>query len=774
MMAILAAATGWAQAGYGVIIDGVEITSDNYQNITSDNGFFAVTSGEGSVAYDPYSNTLTLNGAMIDPTSDVGLELPAGVNVVLQGSNNIGVTPIGTGEPKVIAVNGNCTISGSGSLNCSIFGGNGIYIATNSTLTIKDCFVNVSASGDAEYDNGMGYGIRSAENVTAGALVVDYAKVVASGTNGGIRYISSLTLKGCGITSPTGASFDNSYWWGVSDSNGIVSQVTIDIIDEPYAVLDNQGTFTFYYDKQKNKRGGTVFDVKPNAESQDWKYNDFITIVDFDESFASYSGMTSLQSFFYDLENLTEIRNLSRLVTTGVTNMEAMFYYCTSLEELDLSGFNTANVTNMNFMFYLCGSLKTIVIGSGWNTENLVSDGGNFMFQDCTSLVGSQGTAYASNPVLDVSYAHIDGGESNPGYFTGVPEPYALLNARSLLFDYKLTFYYDDQKEYRRIETIEYQGEQIESETTFFNINDKEWTVLRTGDGIIIDYCDVIHEAAVDVSFANYHGLTDLSGFFRNLASLPSIEGLQYLNTENVTDMSGMFEDCTNLNALDVRHFDTSNVTDMSRMFASCESLSTILCNDDWQRNDLVSDEMFVGCNHLENYADDAANDASFANPITGYFTGSIKKGDMNRDEVLDIADVLALTNLILGIVPLTDNLLAHGDMNNDDGLTIADVTLLIGAAVRQPAIDVLNKKLKVIKDLYQLVVYDLSEKDPDHEQSKCWEMLEEIKTTIDELHDAIRTVTTDEQITDIQIMLASVSSQLYGLRELIASLSQP
>ena len=40
------------------------------------------------------------------------------------------------------------------------------------------------------------------------------------------------------------------------------------------------------------------------------------------------------------------------------------------------------------------------------------------MFYGCTNLVGVQGTAYdASNP-RDKTYAHIDGGPDNPGYFT--------------------------------------------------------------------------------------------------------------------------------------------------------------------------------------------------------------------------------------------------------------------------------------------------------------------------------------------------------------------
>ena len=39
------------------------------------------------------------------------------------------------------------------------------------------------------------------------------------------------------------------------------------------------------------------------------------------------------------------------------------------------------------------------------------------MFNNCTSLVGGQGTKYDSTKV-DKTYARIDGGTSNPGYFT--------------------------------------------------------------------------------------------------------------------------------------------------------------------------------------------------------------------------------------------------------------------------------------------------------------------------------------------------------------------
>jgi hypothetical protein len=40
------------------------------------------------------------------------------------------------------------------------------------------------------------------------------------------------------------------------------------------------------------------------------------------------------------------------------------------------------------------------------------------MFDVCHSLVGGKGTAYSSSNPKDKTYAHIDGGTSNPGYFS--------------------------------------------------------------------------------------------------------------------------------------------------------------------------------------------------------------------------------------------------------------------------------------------------------------------------------------------------------------------
>lgn len=86
----------------------------------------------------------------------------------------------------------------------------------------------------------------------------------------------------------------------------------------------------------------------------------------------------------------TKIRNcplvwcdVSNLDTSKFTDMSYMFFYCTSISNIDVSRWNVGNVTFMQGMFYGCTSLKSLNI-EGWNTSS-VSDMTN-LFNGCNSL----------------------------------------------------------------------------------------------------------------------------------------------------------------------------------------------------------------------------------------------------------------------------------------------------------------------------------------------------------------------------------------------------
>lgn len=76
-------------------------------------------------------------------------------------------------------------------------------------------------------------------------------------------------------------------------------------------------------------------------------------------SFRNYSGT--------ELDHET-----SMLDTTNFTDMSYMFYYCSNLTSLDLSGFNTSNVKNMNNMFAHCHSLTELDL-SNFDTSNVTN-----------------------------------------------------------------------------------------------------------------------------------------------------------------------------------------------------------------------------------------------------------------------------------------------------------------------------------------------------------------------------------------------------------------
>ena len=140
-------------------------------------------------------------------------------------------------------------------------------------------------------------------------------------------------------------------------------------------------------------------------------------------SYLNTSEVTYMGRMFVNCKKMKSL-DLSSFNTSKVTNMGDMFYACDSLTSLDLSSFNTSKVIYMNGMFHGSTHLQTIYVSNDWSTAAVTSS--NNMFYACRSLVGGQGTTYSYLNPDDKTYAHIDGGTSNPGYFTEKPkEAYA-------------------------------------------------------------------------------------------------------------------------------------------------------------------------------------------------------------------------------------------------------------------------------------------------------------------------------------------------------------
>ena len=185
----------------------------------------------------------------------------------------------------------------------------------------------------------------------------------------------------------------------------------------------SSNTLTFKYgEKPTGGEGITVYDIPDASNSPDWNSEaSSITTVVFDVSFKD-AHPTTCFTWFQNCTSLTTINGIENLNTENVRDMDYMFYNCSSLSTLDLSGFNTAKVMSMEMMFCNCSKLTTIYASSNFTTSAVMFS--SSMFTGCTSLVGA--IKYDSSNT-DANYANTtDGYFSIKGSETKTKEAYVV------------------------------------------------------------------------------------------------------------------------------------------------------------------------------------------------------------------------------------------------------------------------------------------------------------------------------------------------------------
>jgi len=412
-----------------------------------------------------------------------------------------------------------------------------------------------------------------------------------------------------------------------------------------YTLYNGGSTIIYYYDNNYNdlttislmmgKVGGYMVEfydpetaIYDDRFEEDWdassaeyeSYHSAIRHVYIDESMKD-APLTSLQGLFFGGSynyttrrlRMTSITGLENLNTSIVTDMSYLFLACDLLKEVDLTSFDFSKVTNTTGMFGYCNSLTTIYCEEDLSAKTKLTDHDQ-MFLDCSSLKGWKGTQCDGTNNINKSYAHLDGGESNPGYFTKKEKNiYTVFDGNATL-----TYYYNNLYDASNPNHTLYDPESTEARWTSY-YNDVQYIVL-----------DASMDNAPLTSLATffYGGLYGSKGqYSARLANVKSISGLEYLHTENVTDMSKMFfglssvpsfdlrtfttdkvesmslmfRDCSSITSLDISHFKTDVLWDTYGMFLNCSALTTIYCDEDWGANPTLreSTAMFNGCNAL-------------------------------------------------------------------------------------------------------------------------------------------------------------------------------
>ena len=185
---MMSSAFAMAQGKYGFKVAGVDVTNDNYLDLTEINGV------SGKVYFDPNTRTLTLDNATIEANDYNAIlnETCDYLTIELIGTNTIYVTGaagINLKEETTIWSNSGGKLSVKSDGCALLFGG--------CPLEISNCWLEAEGA----------WGISANNNVAEEVLTIRNSHVEAKGSTGSICDIANLVLEGCSITQPDGALF---------------------------------------------------------------------------------------------------------------------------------------------------------------------------------------------------------------------------------------------------------------------------------------------------------------------------------------------------------------------------------------------------------------------------------------------------------------------------------------------------------------------------------------------------------------------------------------
>ena len=211
MIMMMTSAFAMAQGKFGFKVAGVDVTNDNYLDLTEINGV------SGKVYFDPSTRILTLDNATIEANDYNAIlnETCDYLTIELIGTNTIYVT----GAAGIYLKEETTIWSNSGG-KLSIKSDGCALLFEGCPLGISNCWLE--AEGE--------WGISARNNVAEEVLTIRNSHVEAKGSTGSICDIANLVLDYCSIKQPDGARFS-------TQNNAVVlngEMVTDKVVIEPY------------------------------------------------------------------------------------------------------------------------------------------------------------------------------------------------------------------------------------------------------------------------------------------------------------------------------------------------------------------------------------------------------------------------------------------------------------------------------------------------------------------------------------------------------------
>ena len=438
------------------------------------------------------------------------------------------------------------------------------YNAKNTTLTFKKVIdANISDIGNnsviVEKYNNVGEICKALGNVTIKNIVFEESfKTYAPTSLKEFFYncTSLETISGLEYLNTANITDMSSMFWNCSNLKSL-----------DFTKFDTKNVssmyFMFYGCSNLTSLNLTNFNTK-NVKDMNGMFGDCTHLTSLDITNFNTAKVTNMGNMFLGCSNLTSL-DLTNFNTAKVTDMHGMFKGCSALTSLDLTNFNTAEVSDMNRMFYMLDesstALTTIYVSDNFVTTN-VRDGEN-MFKNCTKLKGFQKYFLL---YTDHQYANY-----KTGYFTSGCGYAEFDNATGTL-------------------TFSYKGVKPEGA---YDLNAEtyrpQWKNIET----------TVKKVVFNASFANAKPTICYAWFYNN-TNLTTIEGIEYLNTEDVTNMEFMFDGCSALKSLNLSKFNTAKVTSMKKMFNNCSALKSLNLSGFNTAKVTDMNNMFRSCSALE------------------------------------------------------------------------------------------------------------------------------------------------------------------------------
>ena len=337
------------------------------------------------------------------------------------------------------------------------------------------------------------------------------------------------------------------------------------------------------------------------------------------------TGTTNMQAMFYACSKLKTV-DVTGLVTSNVntissmfresafesiiglntwdvsnaTSLNSMFALCTSLKNVDFSGWNTSKITDMNNAFSACSALENLESIGGWDTRNVTK--ASTMFQNCSALKFIDFSNWDLSKATDTSHM-----------FDGCLQLTELhLNTFGMENVLDTNHMFADCEALTTLEVSDWDVSKCEIFSATFN----DCRALKVID---VSGWKTSSVKTFEQMFESCHSLEKVIGLENFVTTtlnknVPATVG-QLSGKVPVVELNEMFKGCHVITEINLCSFDTKNCGYFDNMFDGCYKLKTVYVSDLWSTTSAVSSQnMFMGCKEIvgeDGTTYNAANDSN-------------------------------------------------------------------------------------------------------------------------------------------------------------------